>query len=124
MKAYFLEHFPIDHKEEWLSISKGSKVLALTPLACYQLDELNIEYEIPEDYHYPERLNIKEVYDSFEFNKDIINIFVLSLLEVKETETFWRKFLDVYFEKNKIDDIKYFGTDYKILQGVLYERKI
>ena len=89
MITLLLEEVPKGKQaEELKKITDGSKdidIVALTPLACYELDKVGFDYSFPEDYHYPERLNIKEVYDSFDFEENIIDTFILSLLETKET---------------------------------------
>jgi len=112
MKSLFLEYLPsIFQIKEEINFGNYVNIMALTPLACYQLDKLNIQYSIPEDYYYPELIDVKDFSE--------YNVFCLNELEKEETKQYWKRFLKEYKTIFNVKWIDYVGDQYKILKNLI-----
>lgn len=82
-------------------------VVALTPLACYDLDNEGIEYKIPEDYYNREELNKKEeeyFTSQFKWINVIDEFLIVQSIEVRELGIKPAR-LYGYYLKNLVDPI-------------------
>ena len=89
---------------------RSDLILALTPVACYQLDKINVSYKMPTDYMYP------RVVEPVDFE---IPVFNLILSETKQTEDYWQRLIDCFNGY----EIKYYGTEFKVLKRLLDKGK-
>jgi len=114
METYFLEYLPNEIVSDLMQNNADIDIIALTPKACYELDLYEIEYQIPEDYYYPQRIDIEETYK----DEVKIGVFALHVFEREETEECWREFINVYTQENGMLDSTYYG-DQLLLKGIL-----
>lgn len=109
MQTYFLEYVPL--KVSCGLMLKDYDIFALTPKAVYWLDVFGVKYFLPEDFHYPERLEVDQVFR----NREIPSVFILHYLEREETERYWIEFLNKYKRSANIDKISYIYYGEKLL---------
>ena len=121
MTTIFLEYIPDKFKDKLKELNDYS-IVALTPKACYELDKMDIEYDIPDNFYFPEEVDIKHLFEEVskvEFPKDISFIYLIQWAHSFRAMRYWAYFISSYFIDKKIGDIFYFGNEYKILLEVL-----
>lgn len=104
----FLEYVPEEIIKDANEGETDYFFVALTPLACYQLDEAGLAYAIPEDYAYPRM--------EYDFKSIEDNLFCLSHLEVIHTFKFWMEFVKNIKINCEKDRVIYFGKAFAILK--------
>ena len=93
-------------------------IVALTPKACFQLDMLQYEYNIPDDYVFPEEVpmeTIKEINEECGIARSLSIVFLSTVRAVN----YWKLFLSVYSNKLRPDKIVKIGNQYRYLSRLL-----
>ncbi len=111
MIHYFLEYLPFN------MYSDKGKFVALTSLACYEMDKYSIEYDLPENYAYPKRLDMEEIRSKLVNTR--MSVFIEHCLQYEESSRYWDEFIENYIDRNKIERIKYYGNSLKYLKNRL-----
>ncbi|MCK4532348.1 hypothetical protein KAU39_01055 [bacterium] len=117
MKTYLLETYSQDLKFE-----ENSKIIALTPKVCYELDKRGIKYYFLNDYYSPVKM-LKEMSDYFTLQLDWFNRFDEFLFELFPwAKKIKLKLATLYylFLKNMIDPV--IGRS-KMLSGLVEQVK-
>ncbi len=93
-------------------------IVALTPVACFELDKLDMKYKTPDEYFLPERIEGRE-----ESKKGLYSsIFSIYILESCETFFYWSKFLEKYFNEHPdVERVYYIGSEFAHLINYCFD---
>ena len=113
MIAYFLEYVPENFA------SGNTLIIALTPAACFELDERGIEYQVPDDFVSPENVFIEQHIQEIEevsssYGKTFCDAMSLCFYEKGKTRIYWEKFLLVFKERYPDLSVVYVGKNLKL----------
>ena len=109
MIHYFLEYLP-----PYSYRFKRSNIVALTSLACYQMDKGCMRYDLPENYAYPKRLDMEDIRSKLVNTR--MSVFIEHCLQYEEASRYWDEFIENYIDRNKIERIIYYGSSLKYLK--------
>ena len=112
MIHYFLEYLP-----PYSYRLKRSRIVALTPLACYQMDKSFMKYDLSENYAYPKRFDMEKIRGKLVNTR--MSVFIEHCLQYEEASRYWDEFIENYIDRNKIERLKYYGSSLKYLKNRL-----
>lgn len=115
INIYFCEY--IDETALSLFKTQPGDIFALTPTACFQLEDKEIEYRIADDILAPTETNVAEVISMLYQASYYSTIFLIPVCHVYRTVGYWTQFFEYY----KVDDatVFYFGNEFRNLIGYL-----
>ncbi len=119
--SLFLEYVPdknkiLDRIFSEVENYDNMDVVALTSLACYQLDKLDMEFSFPEDYDWPQKAHVDDLELCIRLTKDFTaKAFTMSFIEAALVKTNWQEFIDKYKSKMNPQKVYYCGNDFELL---------
>ena len=124
MHSFFVEEIydPEGFKKQLIE-KREYHILALTPLACYQLDVLECEYNIPDDFLFPSELTVDVIKEIIDDCKSAGSMSVVYGGIVRATN-YWNHFLKIYLDRVKPKKIEYEGEKLEWLLSELRKASV